>query len=476
MARWQLRPGFQLHFLKGMIVKWTLSMRARPRPYLFLLVALFLSFPEAAAAEGEDDINGIADKYQRIVGSALIAYSTQSSSQQPSLEQILDAIAGARSTAEKAGVLASVVSDLSALEARVDNPRFSRLVSFLLEQGVESTAEHFLRAVERHGSDYSLAAVRLAFAHHYATTARWDQAIQQLSGIAINTMLTPDDADHAHLLYGRAMQGKRLHREAVDFYRRIHAGSSYYWLAQLNTALAYLRQGWWTDAHVAIESALPAEGTLPDDSSDRLYSVLGYSQIEYGFYRRSRDSFRKVRVDGPYANRALLGLGLAALHQNDIVGALNAFDHLKDRDPNDISVAEAHLLSAFTLSQLGRTTSASAAYAEAIAFYQHYLARLEKSAAWLSPATIDAPDQLVRMMSTEPAAQLRFWVKRLQLVEYLSERLENPDTNTALLSLRSDIVRALEAGTREALHTRRQIIESYLNQANLGLATLYDSK
>lgn len=80
------------------------------------------------------------------------------------------------------------------------------------------------------------------------------------------------------------------------------------------------------------------------------------------------------------------------------------------------------------------------------------------------------------MMSTEPAAQLRFWVKRLQLVEYLSERLENPDTNTALLSLRSDIARALEAGTREALHTRRQIIESYLNQANLGLATLYDSK
>lgn len=452
-------------------------MQARPLPYIVLITVLaVLSFSCTTNAEDSQGINSIADSYQRLVSSALIGYKTQSISRNRLLKQTLDRISSAEKPSEKVELLALIVNELPAFEAQIDGDGFSRVVSFLLEQGLESTAEHFLRTAERRGSDYSLATIRLAFADHYAKTGRWDQSIQQLSGVAINTMLTPDDADHAHLLYGRAMQGKRMHREAVNYYQRIQADSPHYWLAQLNTGLAYLRQGWWTDAHVAIGSALPTEGTVPDDSSDRLYSVLGYSQIEYGFYRRARDSFRKVRVDGPYANRALLGLGLAALHQNDIVGALNAFDHLKAGDQSDISVAESYLLSAFTLSQLGRTTSASAAYAEATAFYQHYLARLEQGANQVTQLIIDNPDQLVKMMAATPAAELELWHERIKMLAHVRENVDNAEAREVLLSLRHDIVRVLAERTHEVLNARRQIIESYLNQANFGLATLYDSK
>lgn len=451
-------------------------MQSRPLPYsiLILVIAVFY-VPAELSADEQHNIDLAAHNYERLLGSALLEYETNAMSRNKPLDQVLDTISGVENTGDRTNALAIIIRQQRDLESHVDAQDFSQLVSFLLAQGLHSTAERFLHVAEHDASDYSLATLRLAFAHHYAKNAQWDLALQQLSEIAINTMLTPVDADHAHLIFGIAMQGKRMHQEAVDYYQRIQGDSPHYWLAQLNTALAHLRRGWWTDAQVAIEHALPAADQAPDDHSDRLYTVLGYSQIQYGFYRRARDSFRKVRLDGHHANRALLGLGLAALHQADLVGALNAFDHLKAGDPNDMSVAESYLLSAFTLAQIGRTTSASAAYAEAMAFYQHYLARLEEEASTLSESKIAEPIQLVSILPTDSAADLLLWHERLEILEHIRRAIHNRDLQRELQSLEHELSIALGKRVHQGLDARRQVIESYLNQANFGLAALYDN-
>lgn len=449
-------------------------MEQRSLTHAFVLALVLIFTPSADAREWSSIAN-----YERLLRPAVLQLEVNPT--QELLEEVLGQIRTAITIEEHAQTLALISQRIGELEEHVSDVRFSVVVSFLLEHGFESAATTFLKAAEQPGSDYSLATIRLAFAHHYTQQKRWDDALLQLSQIAINTMLAPVDADHANLLYGLSMQGQKRHREAVEYYQRIEPDSPHYWLAQLNTALAYIRQDWWTDAQLAIERALPPDTQLADDRSDRLYTVLGYSQIQYGFYRRARNSFRQVRVDGPFANRALLGLGIAALHQEDVVGAINAFDHLKIGNANDISVAESYLLSAFASAQVGRTTSASAAYAEAIAFYQAYLTRLEATVGQIrqnaeQPFTsFDNPADLFIFMSQEDAAALMLWHHRLQLLEHVRSGIKNEQTRGNLLTL----IKEVNSFTRElalgALDVRRRIIESYLNQANFGLAALYDS-
>lgn len=450
-------------------------MQGQRLPYSFYLLILlaFISLP--SFGDEPSPLEHISGSYERVLVDVIRKTPVSYSAENLSLEQLLSRINNASSPESKLAIVTTVVQHLAAVEGYANERHFASVVSFLLAIGMESVAERLLFAAEHDASEYGLATVRLAFARYYADNALWDQAIQQLSAIAINNLLAPLEADHAYLIYGLALQGKKQHRESVDYYRRVSKDSPHYRLAQLNTALAYIRQDWWTDAEMAIDLALSSQTNQPDDISDRLHTVLGFSQIQYGFYRRARDSFRNVRVDGAHANRALLGLGLSALHQNDVVAALNAFDHLKAGDRNDLSVAEAYLLSAYSLSQIRKTASASASYAEAIAFYQQYISRIEQQTKSLDASAVFNHQSMmsVSAMSAPADANLIFvWLQRLELLDVLSAQSDSPKIE----ALRREVSHALNQHAKEALSRRQKILESYLNQAHFGLATLYDSK
>lgn len=449
-------------------------------PYRFYLFILLVLFSVPALGE-EGSLQGqLAENYQHVMTRLLQEQNSPRPDMDLSVEGLLERLSQATTTQSQASLLAEIFQHWPLLETHVDHPRFSSIPGFLLDAGLEEQAKRFLRVAEQNASDYGLATVRLAFAQHYAESSRWDEALLELSRIAINIVLDPQEADRAYVLYGFSLQGKRQHREAVGYYKQVREGSPHYPWAQLNTALAYLRQDWWTDAETAIEAALSSAGGRLDDTSDRLHTVLGFSQIQHGFYRRARDSFRKVRVDGRYANRALLGLGLSALHQQDLVAALNAFDHLKTRGRYDLSVAESYLLSAFTLGRINSTTSASASYAEAIAFFQQYLAALEHQSHLITQRleadALIAPQDLfsiTEMISDADAKRLHLWQQRLQVLDLLlAGSADEPEGKR----LSQEINNFIGQQASEALTQRQHVIESYVNQAQFGLATLYDSK
>src|SRR5690606_34030548 len=114
------------------------------------------------------------------------------------------------------------------------------------------------------------------------------------------------------------------------------------------------------------------------DLDNRIYTLLCYSQIQFGFYRDARESFRKVDLDSHYFNKALLGLGVAALYQKEFASALQAFHRLKNQDDIDMSVVEAHLLFAFTLRQLNMINESELAYQAAVDYFSKILNSDEK--------------------------------------------------------------------------------------------------
>lgn len=437
-----------------------------------------LLLAKSAAAFAAPDLDS---RYQETTTSAFrtLAGDGRFKVAEASLEALLAKTEESVSQHDRKATVAYIVANRETIRQHIDHPRTPALLQKLLDNYATKLAEELLELAQKEANNYSLGRFRLAFARYHAERGEWQSAIGQLSEIEIGYDLDTLEGDEANIAYGVALQGLKQHRKAVDYYDRVNLDSPYYRIAQLNTAAAYLRQEWWSDAQIAIEKALASTPSRLDETTDRLHTVLGFSQVQYGFYRDARESFRNVRVDSPYASKALLGLGIAALHQEDMVGAINAFTHLKERDADDLSVAESYLLSAFTLDQLGQTRTASAAYTEATAFYQQTLSRCEGLVARIrasDTAPWNAVEEVFPVISPARRAELLELLDKTEMVDALIEARLGSHLAQNLEALHRDLSTALLEKAVEAIEERKRVVQSYLGQANYGLAQLYDSQ
>ena len=87
----------------------------------------------------------------------------------------------------------------------------------------------------------------------------------------------------------------KKHRQAIENYNKVPASSEYYVYAQLNSAIANIRQGWWTDAQTTINDVI--KNTHIDNSNEltnRLYLTLGYLLLQKEYFRDARNAFMKI--------------------------------------------------------------------------------------------------------------------------------------------------------------------------------------
>jgi tetratricopeptide (TPR) repeat protein len=394
------------------------------------------------------------------------------------LDQILKLAEAAREANNSVTAITTILQNMPAILQQINSPQIQQVTALALSlQGIE-IAKSLLSQAKDQGDNVSEARITFEIAKYYANEAHWPEVARLLKNATIIESLAKEDADEANLLIGTALQQQKKHREAMTYYEKIKSGSVHYRLAQLNFATANIRQDWWTDAHLAIQSALKINGTKKDELDYRLYTVLGFSQIQYGFYRDARESFRNVAINSEYTNRALLGLGMAALHQEDFIGALNAFNHLREKQEEDISIAESYLLGAFALRQLGQHEAALAAYQEAVAYYQ----QLDKkqAAAYSSlttrPIKLSVNDSIFIRPESRNNKQLRRLFEKLNIInDLLAQPLTNSRSNT-LTNIKMNLEQSYQALAQKLLSKEQESIQSYLSQSQFGLATLYDGK
>ena len=113
---------------------------------------------------------------------------------------------------------------------------------------------------------------------------------------------------------------------------------------------------------------------------DKANLALGYSLIKKD-PAKAREYLQRVRLKGPYSNRALLGLGWAEVELENYEQALIPWQELASRDRNDVAVFESLLAVGNALERLGVYPQAMTSYQNAINQYEKELLYLEQTVA-----------------------------------------------------------------------------------------------
>ncbi len=453
-----------------------------------LLACLLLSTASLAAptaAPQSTEFERLDQQFQQFTAGL---YSKHAPSLAPTIfetpEQLKTAVAQHLANKEPLLAAAAVHTNLALVQAHINHPAAIDYIALLLDQNAWQAASALHALAQEEGSKALISNVSYLVARHHFERNDWQRCIELLDGITAD--LPQARAQHALLMQGIALQKLKQHRDALKFYAKISSTSPYYVQARMNMAVANIRQDWWTDAHIIINDLLKDPAVAGDvQTQDRLYTMLGYSFLQQRFYRNARESFRNVGQDSIYAHQALLGIALAAGHQDDHIGALNAARLLKDSHKPVLPVDEAYLLLPYFYEKLQQPATASAAYDEAVQYFTNHIAAINAVlqidlSGFRQQHQVERDQRLhfqnqsIALPKRMPRAFLHHYQ---QLDQYRAPlaALADPQLSRQFTQLEDAYAAALYTLTHEALNERISQLSHYLNQSRYSIARLFDT-
>jgi len=196
----------------------------------------------------------------------------------------------------------------------------------------------------------------------------------------IEKRLPGDLEEDRTLLQANVLLARGKYAEAAKVLESVTKGpaSTY---ARYNLGVALIRSG-----DLARGTAqLDAIGKMPAASEefrslrDKANVALGFASLQEGRGEQARVYLERVRLNGMYSNKALLGFGWASAAQGRMKSALVPWGELAARPPNDAAVLEAKLAVPFALADLGASSQALELYQGAIGAFDRESAELDTS-------------------------------------------------------------------------------------------------
>jgi len=132
---------------------------------------------------------------------------------------------------------------------------------------------------------------------------------------------------------------------------------------------------------------LAAVGQLDSDDPDlvalrdKANLALGYAYLQAERPDQAKAVLQQVRLQGPFSNKALLGVGWADAMRDDYRGALSPWLELQQRDLLDSAVQESLLAVPYAFTRLDANGSAAEYYVVAMADFDNELANLDAAIA-----------------------------------------------------------------------------------------------
>ena len=460
--------------------------------YLLLLLCLFSFYDLQAAPTEKKEITPaqleIIDREHQQFSShfhtELIRQAGKRLTQYEDVKSLEQSVKGHTGKSRDILAINLIIKNIPMLRNNYDNFAIYSFIKILLDRNEWHTAKLLFDILQNEGDRTLVSNAAYLFAVFSFQRDNWQQTLIYLEGII--TDLPGEDYHHALLIKGISLQRLTKHREAMPEYQKIPASSKYYISAQLNMAIANIRQGWWSDGHLILSRALKhPDISDQEESINRLYLTMGYSFLNQEYYRNSREAFRNISQTSEYTNQALLGLALTAANQEDYIGALNATRILKDKKNHDLSVDEAYLLMPYFYEKLKQHTTASAGYSEAISYYQGRIAAIQsilQSGISITPDSFQIKPT-IELVINENEIDFSYhypdyFIKNYLTIEtyrpYLT-RVNNQKLNTEYELLKKEYEATITKMAHRILNKRIEHLNSYMDQARFGVARLYDN-
>ena len=222
--------------------------------------------------------------------------------------------------------------------------------------------------------------------------------------------------------------------DAVEVLRRLQGAESLKGFAAYNLGIALLQAGHTPEALRQLDRAGEIESRETPTAAirDKSNMVLGSIMVQSADYGRAQRAFDRVRLDGPYSNRALLSSGWAEVSAHRYENALVPWMMLIGRDATDAAVQEAKLALPFAYSKLQVYGRAALLYGQALDSFGKELEKVDASIRSIRAGNF--LNALVR----EEIEQDNLWVVRLRTLPdtpetfYLTDLMASNDFQAAL--------------------------------------------
>jgi hypothetical protein len=222
--------------------------------------------------------------------------------------------------------------------------------------------------------------------------------------------------------------------DAVEVLKRLQGAESLKGFAAYNLGIALLQADHNPEALRQLEKAGQIDSRVSATAAvrDKSNMVLGSLLFESKQYGPAQLAFDRVRLDGPYSNRALLSTGWAEVTAHDYQKALVPWGTLIERDGTDAAVQEVRLALPFAYSKLQVYGRAALLYGKALEAFGKELEKVDASTRSIRAGNF------LKALVREEINQDNLWVVRLRALPdtpetfYLTELMASNDFQTAL--------------------------------------------
>ncbi|MEL7537406.1 MAG: tetratricopeptide repeat protein [Pseudomonadota bacterium] len=197
---------------------------------------------------------------------------------------------------------------------------------------------------------------------------------------SIEGRLEPELRAEQRMMHAQVLMELERYDEAARLLEGWRGPSEWYHFASYNLGVAYVRAGN-VEAGARILEELGRRGGVDVAEfralQDRANVALGYAYLQNEQPDDAKEVLQRVRLEGPYSNKALLGVGWADAENGNYRRALVPWLELRGRDLLDSAVQESLLAIPFAYGQLGANNEAAQQYLLAIEAYVDETVRLD---------------------------------------------------------------------------------------------------
>jgi lipopolysaccharide biosynthesis regulator YciM len=237
----------------------------------------------------------------------------------------------------------------------------------------------------------------------------YDRSEQSLGHI-VGELAPTLEAERQHLLVNVLMRQNR-YDEAATRLANWRGPPDWMAFARFNLGVALVSQNRLGEAaqQLTAVGTMHAVGSEMQTLRDKANLALGYAWLQAGNPSAARTALDRVRLVGPYATRALLGVGWADAALGQYQDALTPWTELHSRNLLDAAVQESYLAVPYAYGKLNANAQAADFYESAIKSFEDESGRIDTAV-----TRISSGHMLDDLLGAAPPTQEISWFWQLK--------------------------------------------------------------